>query len=151
MLSKHNIRYHTQYRYVLGADVNETVLGSGNQVRPGELSSQQNAAIVLPGSLFKRINQPTVGAVFGVYESTNLFPVAGTDYNDSIVTEVGTHILSATVGNTTAHLDDLTEPVTVTLRLNINDSVSTMSYFYLLCYSVIHNNNYYDAYHVTLY
>ena len=151
MLSKHNICYHTQYRYVLGADVNKTVLGSGNQVRPGELSSQQNAAIVLPGSLFKRIiNQPTVGAVFGVYESTNLFPVAGTDYNDTIVTEVGTQILSATVGNTSIHLDDLSEPVTVTLRLNINDSVSTMSYLYLLRYSVMHNNNYYDAY-VTLY
>ena len=128
MLSKHNILYHTQYWYVIGADVNKTVLGSGNQVRPGELSSQQNAAIILPGSLFKRINQPTVGAVFGVYEGTNLFPVAGTDYNDTIVTEVGTRILSATVGNTSIHLDDLSEPVTVTLRLNINDSVSMMSF-----------------------
>ena len=97
-------------------------------MRPGEPSSQQNAAIILPGSLFEHINQPTVGAVFGVYESTNLFPVAGTDYNDTIVTEVGTHILSATVGNTSIHLDDLSEPVTVTLRLNINDSVSTISY-----------------------
>ena len=142
MLSKHNILYHTQYWYVIGADVNKTVLGSGNQVRPGELSSQQNAAIILPGSLFKRINQPTVGAVFGVYESTNLFPIAKTNYNhDTIVTEVGTHILSATVGNTSIHLDDLSEPVTVTLRLNMNDSVSTISYLYLLCYSVMHNNN----------
>lgn len=101
------------------------MLGSENQVRPGELPSQQNAAIILPGSLFERINQPTVGAVFGVYESTNLFPVGGMDYNDTIVTEVGTQILSATVGNTNVNLDDLSEPVTVTLRLNINDSVST--------------------------
>ena len=90
----------------------------------GELPSHHNAAIVLPGSLFKRINLPNVGAVFGIYETTNLFPVAGADYNETVVTETGSQILSATVGNGSINLDNLREPVSVTLRLNISDSVS---------------------------
>ena len=39
----------------IGADVNGAKLGNGNQVTSGELPSHHNAAIVLPGSLFKRI------------------------------------------------------------------------------------------------
>jgi hypothetical protein len=123
-ITGYHINAHAILHNIIGADINEAMLGSGDQVMPGKLPSQQNAAIVLPGSLFERINLPTVGAVFGVYESANLFPVAGADYNDTIVTEVGSQILSATVGNTSINLDDLREPVSVTLRLNINDSVS---------------------------
>ena len=100
------------------------MLGSGKQVTSGELPSHQNAAIVLPGSLFERIKLPTVGAVFGFYETTNLFPVAGVDYNDTIVKETGSHILSATVGNASINLENLREPVSVTLRLNVSDFVS---------------------------
>ena len=100
------------------------MLGSGSQVTSGELPSQQNAAIILPVSLFEDIKLPSVGAVFGIYESTNLFPVAGTDYNETIVTETGSQILSATVGNDSIDLENLHEPVSVTLRLNINDTVS---------------------------
>ena len=115
----------------VGDDINGAMLGSGDQVTLGELSSQQNAAIVLPGSLFGRISQlSSVGTVFGIYENTNLFPVGGrnaaSDDNETIVTEIGSQILSATVGNDSKNLENLHKPVSVTLRLNINDTVSSV-------------------------
>ena len=132
---RHSSNIHCQCKWYFdiilnatGDDVNSAILGSGNQVTSGELPSQHNVAIVLPGSLFEHnniIKLPSVGTVFGIYESTNLFPVAGTDYNDTIVTETGSQILSAIVGNGSINLENLREPVSVTLRLNINDTVST--------------------------
>lgn len=115
--------------HAIGNDVDGAMLGSGNEVTSGELPSQQNAAIILPGPLFKRIsNLSSVGTVFGIYENTNLFPVGGrnaaSDGNETIVTETSSQILSATVGNDSVNLKNLREPVSVTLRLNINDTVS---------------------------
>ena len=108
------------------------MLGSGDQISSGELFSRQNAAIVLPGSLFQHISMlSNVGAVFGIYDNTNLFPVgenlaapAAVDGNATKLTMTGSQILSATVGNDGAKLVNLPDPVSVTLRLNTNNTVS---------------------------
>ena len=95
----------------------------------GDLLSQHNAAIILPRSLFGSIDKvSSIGTVFGLYDNTNLFPVGGrnndTDADATTLTQTGSQILSATVGNDSIELENLVEPVSVTLRLNINDTVS---------------------------
>ena len=83
------------------------MLGPEDQVEPGQLSPQLNAAISLPASLFERIDdRENVGVFFAnLHETSTLFPVnggefqsAGTFSSSSRRTSVGSHILAATVG-----------------------------------------------------
>ena len=108
---------------------NELRLGLGDQVEPGQLSTQLDAAISLPASLFKQIIGLTnVGLFFAFYEMSTLFPVGGEFINgDSLQrkTSVGSFILAATVGPD-IDFQNLDEPVTIALRLQIAEgSVST--------------------------
>ena len=77
-------------------------IGSGDQIEPGKLSSHQEAAIGLPASLFKRIDdRANVGVFFVFYETPILFPVGGELTDRSSLSRknmVGSHVLAATVG-----------------------------------------------------
>ena len=103
---------------------NEVMIGSGDQIEPGKLSSQQKAAIGLPASLFKRIDdQANVGAFFVFYETPILFPVGGELTDRSSLSRknvVGSHVLAATVGPGINFLS-LDEPITIVLRLQVTE------------------------------
>ena len=111
-----------------GEDINEAKLGTSDSLTPGELASDKVGAIILPRSLFGRVESNETGAFFGAYENTNLFPVGGAnadkDNNSTRVTQTGSFILTATVGMDSLVFERLGEPVSVTLNLNINESVS---------------------------
>lgn len=89
-------------------------------ITSGHLSSQQQAAINLPASLFKHVSKPNVGMFFGLYENATLFPVGGasTDSSAPRQPQVCSHILSATVGQNVDLRDlSLEESVMLTFRL----------------------------------
>ena len=91
---------------------------TGDIVEPGELSSQLNAAVGLPASLFKRIkDRPNIGVFFAFYESPSLFPVAG-GTNSSRRNVVGSQVLAATVGSG-INFRNLSETVTILFRLQV--------------------------------
>ena len=94
----------------------------GDQVVPDQLSPQQDAAIIsLPPSLFERItNRSYTGLFFGLYETATLFPVGrgNADSRTTKHTQVGSHIVAATVGpGTESDFQDLQEPVTSVFHL----------------------------------
>ena len=92
---------------------------------PGQLPPQQDAAISLPASLFRRVNdRENVGVFFAFYETATLFPVGGgrSDREALRQTQVGSQILAATV-DSAEELVDLEEPVTVVFRLQVNDTM----------------------------
>lgn len=97
------------------------MLGPGDQVEPGQLPAQIDAAISLPPSLFERINdRPNVGIFFGFYETPTLFPV-GRESDGATLrrqTVVGSDIIAATVGPG-INFQNLDEPVTILLRLQV--------------------------------
>lgn len=85
----------------------------------GQLSPQQDAAIILPRSLFQMINDSdSVGVFFGLYEMATLFPVGGgnADSNAPRQTQVCSQVLTATVGQSVS-LQNLEQSVTVVFRL----------------------------------
>ena len=75
----------------------------------------------LPASLFQSINttETSVGIFYTVYETGNLFPIrnATEGTNASVKTVVGSPVLAVTVGPR-LNFSNLTEPVTILLRLN---------------------------------
>ena len=89
---------------------------------PGELSPQQESAISLPASLFKRFDDhDTVGVVFAVYESATLFPVEKRNSDVTVAgkqTAVGSQVVAATVISS-SELIDLEEPIVIIFRLQI--------------------------------
>ena len=101
------------------------MLAAGDEVRPGQLPPQQEAAISLPALLFQMIADRTnVGVFFALYDTPILFPVdGGSNINSDTPrkTEVGSRVLAATVG---PGLDFpiLDDPVIVVLRLQITDT-----------------------------
>ena len=98
----------------------EAQLGAEGEVKYRELAPQQDAAVDLPASLFQRIdNQTNVGIFFMLYEMPTLFPVENEDEVDdeSINTEVGSPILSVTVGNG-LKFKDLANNITIVFRLS---------------------------------
>ena len=106
------------------------MLGSGDQVDPGQLSPQLDAAISLPASLFGRINdRVNVGVFFALYETPTLFPVGGEVTDGSTLTRknvVGSDIIAATVGPR-INFQNLDDPVTIVLRLQVTEgNVSSM-------------------------
>ena len=101
----------------------EPVLGSGDQVAqmiPRQLSVQQDIdAISLPQSLFQTLNgSANIGVFYGLYETATLFPVSRGNTNTSAPRQlqVCSHVLATTVGQNIT-VQNLVEPVTVTLRL----------------------------------
>lgn len=108
----------------------ETVLRPEGHVRSGELSSHQVAAVNLPASLFKQIdNHTNVGIFFMLYETPVLFPVDRKNDVNRNETEVGSHILSITVGPD-LNFQDLTHNITIVFRLtpkiNVSEKCCTM-------------------------
>ena len=105
----------------------EPETGREDQVTPGELSSEQEATIRLPSSLFRRINDTEIGMTFGFYNESTLFPIS----NESILlpisdeskmkgrqTQVSSLIASAIVG-LNKEFPDLNDPVRNTFQLQI--------------------------------
>ena len=94
--------------------------GNENEVTPGELQPQQDAAISLPNSLFQMISDRTnVGVFFALYDTPTLFPVdGGSNINSDATrqTEVGSRVLAATVGPG-INFQNLDDPVVIVLRL----------------------------------
>ena len=112
-----------------GEDINKASLSTDDALIPGELPSDNNGAIILPGSLFGRVDKDDIGAFFGVYDNTNLFPVgvenrAEDGKNSTVLTQTGSYILTATVGKDGTAFEKLQEPVSVTLKLTVNETVS---------------------------
>ena len=97
---------------------NEFEIEDEDQVKPGQLTSKQDAAISLPASLFQSItDREDVGIFFALYNESTLFPVKG-ERNRSIIRrpEVGSRVLAATVGPD-LNFENLEDNVTVVLRL----------------------------------
>ena len=87
-----------------------------DQVIADQLSPQQNAAIIIPASLFQTSNSTNVGAFFGIYERGTFFPAGGR--NASNLTsgreiQLHSNVLAATVGQNT----NFTQSVKVLFRL----------------------------------
>ena len=98
---------------------NEVKSETGDIVEPGELTSQLNAAIGLPASLFQEINdRPNIGVFFAFYESSSLFPVATGVTGSPIRNVVSSQVLAATVGSG-IRFQNLSEDVTVVFRLQV--------------------------------
>ena len=87
---------------------------------PGQLTSQQTAAINLPASLFAIINdRANVGVFFALYNTSILFPVnGGRNRTQPMRSEVVTDVLAATVGPGIV-FQNLEENVTVVLRVQV--------------------------------
>ena len=97
------------------------MLGPEGHVKSGQLSSHQHAAVDLPASLFHQINDHTsIGIFFMLYETTTLFPVDDEESVNSNETEVGSHVLSVTVGSG-LNFQDLLHNITILLRLTSNN------------------------------
>ena len=94
---------------------------TGDIVEAGELSSQLNAAVGLPASLFEQINnRSNIGLFFAFYESSSLFPIGEeTDSSGSPIRNVvGSQVLAATVGSG-INFQNLSETVTILFRLQV--------------------------------
>ena len=107
----------------------DLMLGSGDQIEPGQLAPQLDAAISLPASLFERINdRVNVGVFFALYETPTLFPVSGEVTDGSTLPRknvIGSDILAATVGPG-INFQNLDDPVIIVLRLQVTEgSVSS--------------------------
>ena len=99
-------------------------LGDDEQVTPGGLAPQEVAAIRLPASLFQGIENGSqtpggsVGVFFAVYDVPSLFPLSPANEENENRT-VGSRVLASTVGPG-IDLSNLTEPVSIVLRLSLN-------------------------------
>lgn len=93
---------------------------------PLQLSSQQDAAVNLPRSVFQQINDSeNVGVFFGRYEAATLFPVEGRSAISNTArrqAQVCSRVLAATVGQNVS-IQNLEEPVTVLLRLQSKEGM----------------------------
>lgn len=94
-----------------------------------QLTSQQNAVIHLPASVFAQITDQTdLGLVVGYYETATLFPI--TSPRDAPrQTQVYSNVIAATVGQNT-NIQNLKETVTIAFRLQ--DNVDVVSYSLLI-------------------
>ena len=99
------------------------MLGSEDQVEPGQLSPQLDAAVSLPATLFEQIDdRDNIGIFFALqlHEASTLFPISGNLSSTPRKASVGSHILAATVGPG-INFQNLDEPVTILLRLQITN------------------------------
>ena len=97
------------------------MLGSEDQVEPGQLSPQLDAAVSLPATLFEQTDdRDNIGIFFALHEASTLFPISGNLSSTPRKASVGSHILAATVGPG-INFQNLDEPVTILLRLQITN------------------------------
>ena len=86
--------------------------------------STSNNSIILPGSVFYKINNSTntVVIVFTLYKTATLFPLgkANKNGNNLAVTQVGSQVIAANVGHRVEGLEDLVE---IYLQLEIQAGV----------------------------
>ena len=86
-------------------------------MKTGQLHPTQDAAVNLPASLFQQIdNRTTIGIFFALYDTPILFPVNGEKSVHSDETDVGSPILSITVGPG-LDFQKLEHNITIVLRL----------------------------------
>ena len=86
---------------------------------PSQFSSQDDAAVRLPPSVFEMIRQQAnVGVFFGRYEAATLFPIRAESVNNQTLRErlVCSQVIAATVGEN-VRVQNLEQPVTLALRL----------------------------------
>ena len=104
------------------------VLGYEDEIIPGQLSHNQDAAIILPASLFELIDDRTnVGVFFIVYHSPSLFPLEREiSYSNKKQTIVGSRVLGATVGPG-IDFHDLDEPVVIMFRPQVTNETVNMN------------------------
>ena len=108
--------YYITLHSISGA--NNITLGGQGATASDVLPPEQSAAIDLPASLFRNIdNRSFVGLFFALYDDSTLFPVGNTSRNDEglLQTRVGSPVLATTVGPGIT-FENLEENVTVTLR-----------------------------------
>lgn len=104
------------------------MLDSGDEVKIGQLSSELDAAVSLPATLFERIDdRDTIGVFVALYDTPVLFPVGGEYYyvvsnSSSKQRIVGSRVLAATVGPG-FNFQNLIEPVTILLRLQLAEGM----------------------------
>ena len=88
---------------------------------PGQLDPTQDAAVNLPASLFQQIdNRTTIGIFFALYSTPTLFPVNKERSVHSDESDVGSPVLSITVGPG-LKFRELEHNITVVLRLIPNN------------------------------
>ena len=103
--------------------VGETVI-QVEETTVNQLSSQQNAAIRLPASVFAQITDQTdLGIVVGYYETAALFPTTSPT-NASRQTQVYSNVIAATIGHNMS-IQNLEENITIAFRLQ--DKVDLVS------------------------
>ena len=87
-----------------------------------------------PASLFGMItDRDNVSVFFALYDTPILFPVNGgnsTSSDGSVLTEVGSSVLAATVGPD-INFQNLTDPIIIVLRLQTTASEGRVRYFSL--------------------
>lgn len=85
---------------------------------PGQLHPTQVAAVNLPASLFQQIedNRTTIGIFFALYDAPTLFPVNRERSVHSNEADVGSPVLSITVGPG-LNFRELEHNITIVLRL----------------------------------
>ena len=103
------------------------MLGSEDQVEPGQLSTQLDAAVSLPATLFEQIDdRDNIGIFFALHEASTLFPIGRNPSSTPREASVGSYILATTVGPG-INFQNLDEPVTILLQLQItNGNVSEL-------------------------
>jgi hypothetical protein len=116
--------------HAITAGDSDLMLGSEDQAELSQFSSQVDAAISLPATLFDLVdNRDNIGVFFALHEASTLFPIGGNSSGTFISprkASVGSHILAATVGPG-INFQNLDEPVTILLRLQItNGNVSRL-------------------------
>ena len=101
----------------LFAGNNKATARPEGHVMPGQLQPEQDAAVNLPASLFQEIdNHTTIGIFFALYDRPTLFPVNRESSVHSNETNVGSRVLSITVGPG-LNFQDLEYNITIVLRL----------------------------------
>lgn len=84
-----------------------------------QLSPEQDAAIRLPASLFESIqHHDNIGIFFAFYDQSTLFPVNNKDDGSApSQVQVGSPVIASTVGGDNISIDNLNEPIIVTLKI----------------------------------
>ena len=107
---------------------NEVKFTSGDLVESRQLSYEVDAAVSLPASLFEMIDdRDNIGVFVALYDTPIFFPVGKKNAVSNSLTQriVGSQVLAATV-DPSINFQDLDEPVTIVLRLQIpEESVSS--------------------------
>lgn len=104
------------------------------QNKTGQLSPEQDAAILLPRSLFQTISSNSsndTGLFVSYYNSTVLFPVGQANTANSALRQIQvcSRVIAATIGQNIS-FENLDEPVTVLLRILVKDGVVSKVFFH---------------------